>query len=614
MPAAGDSEALLKGIPRRIGVYFLKDERDRIIYIGKAVDLRSRIRSHLTAQPVQPKAPMLARRVRAVDYIPCETEVEALVLEQNLIKEHRPRYNVDLKDDKRYPYLKLTSEKFPRIFKTRDLRDDDARYFGPYTSVGSMEGMLKSLLSIFPLRTCDYEIPFKDPSLRECLEYHIGRCEAPCTRRVDQAHYGHMVDQVELFLEGHTEALVERLEGQMEEASGARNYEHATLLRDRINGIRRATERQRVVSERKVDFDVVAHAREGKTGFGVIFQIREGRLIGRDMYTLSAPLSQEDPEILSGLVIRHYFRASHIPPAVYVERHPPERDLLAQALAGRRGAAVRILLARQGTPSEVMELASTDARFRLRDLLLRREQRSDFVPIAVEELQRALDLPRPPLTIEAFDVSHVQGSDAVAAMVRFHRGSPVKSGYRKFQLKHAAAGDDPAGIAEAVERKYRRTLQEEGEDGLPDLVLIDGGLTQLTAALRVLNSLEIDRERLPVLGLAKRLEEVYLPDVDGPQSLARTGAALRLLQRVRDEVHRYVLGYHRQKRGGRVRATLLTEVHGVGESRARRLLQTFGSVRRMIQSGEEAIARVDGIGPVLARRIADAMGGDKEDA
>jgi excinuclease ABC subunit C len=261
-----------------------------------------------------------------------------------------------------------------------------------------------------------------------------------------------------------------------------------------------------------------------------------------------------------------------------------------------------------------MELANTDARFRLRDLLLRKEERADFVPAAIAELQRALDLPRPPLTIEAFDVSHVQGTDAVAAMVRFDRGSPKKSRYRKFKLKDTAAGDDPAGIAEAVERRYRRALQEEGEEGLPDLVLIDGGPTQLAAALRVLNSLEIDRERLPVLGLAKRLEEIYLPDVDGPQALARTGAALRLLQRVRDEVHRYVLGYHRQKRGGRVRATLLTEVHGVGEGRARRLLQAFGSVRRMLQSGEEAIARVDGIGPVLARRIVDAMGGEKENA
>ncbi|MFO7768708.1 MAG: excinuclease ABC subunit UvrC [bacterium] len=606
-----DRGAMIQAIPRRMGVYFLKDSKDSVLYVGKAVDLRSRVRNHLTGSGPHPKTGILARRTSAVDFIPVESEVEALVLEQNLIKEHRPKYNIDLKDDKRYPYLKLTDEDFPRVFKTRRLEEDGARYFGPYTSVQAMEEMLKSLLSIFPLRTCDYEIPFTDPEMRECLEFHIGRCEAPCTRRVSREHYRGMVEEVVLFLEGHTSELVEQMEEEMEEAALVRNYEHAASLRDRITAIQRATERQRVVSERRDDFDLVAFHRRDEKGVGVIYRVREGRLVGRDTYTLTTPLEQPDQEVLRGLVMRHFLRASHIPPSVYLPGPLEEREVLADALSERRGGRVRVVRALRGAPAEVLEMAETDARFRLKDALVKEAQRSDFVPKAITALQEELDLPRTPQLIEAFDVSHVQGSDPVAAMVAFRKGQPEKGRYRKFKLSAARGGDDPAGIAEAVERRYRRLKEEEGLEGLPDLLLIDGGATQLAAAVRILDSLDIDRHRMPVLGLAKRLEEIHLPDVEGPQSLGRSAPAIRLLQRVRDEVHRFAVGYHRQQRGGRVRATLLTEVPGVGEKRARELLRHFGSVKRMLQSGEEAIARVEGIGAVTARRIMETMGGEQ---
>jgi excinuclease ABC subunit C len=601
-------ERLIESIPRRMGVYLLKDERERIIYIGKAVDLRSRVRTHLGGLSPHPKAALLARRIAAVDYIPCETEVEALILEQNLIKEHRPRFNVELKDDKRYPYLKLTREDFPRLFKTRDLTGDGARYYGPFTSVGAMEEMVKTILAIFPLRTCDWEIPYTDPSMRECLEFHIGRCEAPCTRRQSRDEYARLVDQVALFLEGHTGELLSRLETEMATAARQRNYEQAGRLRDRLKAIRRATERQRVVSDRREDFDVFALAREASEGVGVIFQVREGRLSGRDTYLLAASLGEEDEQLLGELMIRHYLRSSHVPPAVYLPRPHPERTLLAGALSLRAGHRVRVVAARTGAAAEVAEMAATDARFRLRDRQVRRAQRGPFIAQAVAELQRELDLPRPPRIIEAFDVSHLRGRHAVAAMVRFRNGEPQKSAYRRFRLKEAAGGDDPAGIAEAVRRRYSRLLVEEGSDGLPDLVLIDGGAVQLAAAVRELDALGLDRGRLPVIGLAKRLEEIYLPGAEGPQSPGRSAPAIRLLQRVRDEVHRFAVGYHRRQRAGRVRATLLTEVPGIGEGKARRLLQAFGSVTRMLQSGEEAIARTPGIGPRLARRIVDAMG------
>ena len=609
--ASRDTEAIINTIPRRMGVYFLKDAGDRILYVGKAVDLRSRVRTHLTGGSFPAKPASLQRQIHSVDFIPCETEVEALVLEQNLIKEHRPKYNVDLKDDKRYPYLKLTRERYPRIFKTRDFRNDGASYFGPYTSVAAMENMLKSLLSIFPLRTCDYEIPFSDPAMRECLEYHIGRCEAPCTGRVDEEHYRRTVEEVALFLGGHTGTLLEQLGRDMQAASRARNYEHARVLRDRVRSIRRATERQRVVSEKRVDFDVLAHARDAEWGVGVVFQVREGRLVGRDTYSLVAPMQQGDDELLSGLVMQRYMRASHIPPTIYLSRTLPDRELLEKALTSRSGRRIHLRLGRRGSPAAVLELAATDARYRLRDQQVKQSQKADYVPHAIQQLQDELDLPRPPHRIEAFDVSHVHGSDAVAAVVSFHRGMPEKSRYRKMKLRTAKGGDDPAGIAEAVERHYKRLLKEKGSKGLPDLLLIDGGSAQLYAAVRILDSLGLDRHSLPVLGLAKRLEEIYMPEVEGPQSLARSAPALRLLQRVRDEVHRFALGYHRQRRSGRVRATLLTEVEGVGEERARRLLQTFGSIARILQSGEEAIARVEGIGPVLAHRIMDAMGGER---
>jgi len=607
-----DPGSILKTIPRRMGVYFLKDSDEQIIYIGKAVDLRSRVRSHLTPGPGPSRAAKMAARTSSVDYIPCETEVEALILEQNLIKEHRPRYNIDLKDDKRYPFLKLTSEPFPRLFKTRDVESDGSFWFGPYTSVAAMEGMLESILSIFPLRTCSFDIPFTDPEARECLEYHIGRCEAPCTGRVDREEYSRMVEEVALFMRGHTGTLIDQMEQEMLAAATARQYEHAGVLRDRIKAIRRATQRQRVVSEKRVDFDVVTDAVEGSDGVGVVFQVREGTLLRRETYSLSIPAEETEDSILSGLLIRHYLRASHIPPVVYIPFQLSDRDLVEQVLSQSRGKRVHLRLGRSGAPAEVLEMATTDAMLRLREMQARKASKSDFVPKGIELLQQELDLPRAPVRIEAIDVSHLQGSDAVAALVSFRNGAPVKSGYRKFQLRQAAGGDDPAGIAEVVNRHYRKLLAEKGPDALPDLLLIDGGATQLEAAVHELDALGLDRQTLPVIGLAKRLEEVYLPDTDGPQSLSRGSPALRLLQRVRDEVHRFAVGYHRQRRAGRVKATLLTEVHGVGQDRARQLLEHFGSVTRMLQSGEEAIARLDGFGSVLARRIVDAMGSGGE--
>ncbi len=611
----------LTRVPRRTGVYLLTDRRERIIYIGKAVDLRARLRSHLTGASASPWAGPIAEQVRGFDFIPCGSEAEALILEQTLIKEHRPRFNIDLKDDKRYPYLKLTEEEYPRVFKTREVDDDGATYFGPYTSASAMESMLDSLLAIFPLRTCSYEIPFRDPNARECLEYHIGRCVAPCTDRVSRSEYLALVAEVRLFLRGRTGELLDELECDMQAAAADHRYEHAARLRDRITAVRKATQRQRVVSEKRVDFDVVTPAVSGTAGLGLISQVREGRLLGREVYTFTLPgagpgeggeVGEVDEEILAGLILRHYLRASHIPATVYVPVSLADRDVIAEALGRRQGRRVNLRQARQGAAAAVQELAATDARYRLREMIARREGRDDFVPAGIACLQSDLDLPRPPHLIEAVDVSHIQGSDPVAGLVCFHNGEPVKNRYRRFNLRRACGGDDPAGIAEAVERHYRRLLTGETDDNLPDLLLIDGGRTQLEAAGRVLDSLGIDRLALPVIGLAKRLEEIYLPEVEGPQTLGRKSPALRLLQRIRDEVHRFALGYHRTRRDRRVRVTLLTEVPGVGEAKARALLAEFGSVRRMLQSGVEAIAGVRGIGEVLAARIVDTMGeGDR---
>ncbi|MFC1545767.1 GIY-YIG nuclease family protein, partial [Gemmatimonadota bacterium] len=317
-----DPGSILKTIPRRMGVYFLKDSSERIIYIGKAVDLRSRVRTHLTPPPGTTKAAKMAGRISSVDFILCETEVEALILEQNLIKEHRPRYNIDLKDDKRYPFLKLTSEPFPRLFKTRDVEGDGSSYFGPYTSVAAMESMLESILSIFPLRTCSFDIPFTDPDARECLEFHIGRCEAPCTGRVNSEEYARMVEEAALFLRGHTGTLLDQMEQEMRAAAELTQYEHARVLRDRVRAVRKATQRQRVVSDKRIDFDVVTDAVEGDDGVGVVFQVREGTLLRRETYSLTIPAEVENKSILSGLLIRHYLRASHIPPVVYVPFQP----------------------------------------------------------------------------------------------------------------------------------------------------------------------------------------------------------------------------------------------------------------------------------------------------
>ncbi len=607
MPLNPEAVATLSTKP---GVYLFRTEKGEVLYVGKAKSLRARVRSYFRGGSEQsPKTREMLRHAENLETLVVGSEAEALILEANLIKEHRPRFNILLRDDKRYPYIKVTvQEPFPRVYVTRRVVEDGGRYFGPYTSVGPMRQALEVIKRLHTVRSCRYDLPAEHPG-RPCLDYHIGRCMAPCVGLQSEADYRAMIGEILRILEGDTEALRQDVEGRMREAAETLDFERAARLRDVIQGLDALAREQRVHHAQGGDLDVVGLARDGPMAAGVVLRVRSGLLLGRDSQRFTHIEDESDGDLLASLLARYYLsggaaRTAQISREILLPADCPDRTLVADVLSERAGRRVQVRVPRQGEKLRLVELAAQNARHLLEDRVTALAYAADRAEDALYSLQEELDLKVVPRLMVCFDISHTQGSETVASAVAFENGEPRKALYRRMRIKGDWGNDDFRSMEEAVTRYFRRR-RDEGEP-LPDLAVIDGGKGQLGAALRALESLGVDG--VAVLALAKKEEEVYLPGRPDPVRLDRRNRALHLLQRIRNEAHRFAIGYNRKLRGKRTLRSDLGDIPGIGPSRQRELLRRFGSLRSVREATKEEIARIPGFSEVLASRILTYLG------
>ncbi|MCR4419140.1 MAG: excinuclease ABC subunit UvrC [Clostridia bacterium] len=586
----------VKDLPEAPGVYLMRDASGEVIYVGKASSLRQRVRSYVhdpAGQP--PKVRALVQHVADLEYIVTDTPVEALVLECNLIKSYRPRYNVNLKDDKAYPYLKITlREEFPRLAVTRRRQEDGSRYFGPYTNAGALRQTLRVMRRVFPLRTCKTQ---RWPAgQRPCLDAHLGLCLAPCAGRVDSAAYRRVAADLVAFLEGRGEILLRDLRRRMEEAARELRFEEAARLRDRWQALEEVLAHRRVAFGGEGDRDVVGLAVAGGEASVQVFTLRGGAVTGRENFFLEAGES-EAGEILRSFLQHYYSRREEVPAEILLPGEPEDRLLLEQWLTSRRGRRVRLLVPRRGTKREQVARAEANAAAAL-DLRQKGEERRLSRVAAVGQ---ALGLAALARRIEGYDISHLGGTAAVGSMVVFVDGRPEKASYRRFRVREAERGDDYGALREVLRRRLERLAAgDPGFAAPPDLILVDGGRGQVEAAREVLE--EAGWPELPVYGLAKAEEVLYYPG-GGPLELGRDSPALQLLQEVRDEAHRFAQSYHHRLRQRETRRSVLGEVPGVGPKRRRALLEAFGSVEGLRRASVEEIAAVKGMSRALAARV-----------
>lgn len=609
--------AKLDALPTEPGVYIMRDAERRVIYVGKAVNLRSRVRSYFqeSAQGSS-KIRRLVAEVADLEFIVTATELEALVLECNLIKEHRPRFNVRLKDDKRYPYIKVHwQDPFPRVEVTREMRQDGARYYGPFADVGAVRQTLDVLRRIFPYLTCTREITGKDR--RACLYYHIKRCSGPCIGAISQEDYRATIQQICLFLEGKTERIQAQLQAQMKSAAEALDFERAAFIRDQINAMQRVVERQRVVTRARADEDVIAFAREDGDTCVQVFFIRGGKLIGRETFLLDGVEDDQPSHILGSFVKQFYDEAAYIPPQIVLSEGLDERLIVESWLRGKRGDKVVVRVPRRGQQKELVALASKNAAETLAHLRAQWQLDEAKWAAALAELQGALGLPEPPTRMECYDISNIQGASATGSMVVFVKGTPRKSDYRRFRIQTVEGADDFAMMAEVLRRRLLRLKaaadKEPRAPGAkpdafalkPDLILVDGGKGQLNAARRVME--ELGFRDIALASLAKEREEVFVPDRPDPVPLAPNSQASFLLQRLRDEAHRFAVAYHRTIRGRAGLASSLDRIPGVGPRRRKALLARFGSLDGIRRASVEELAAVPGMTREIAARVKDLL-------
>ncbi|WP_003540421.1 excinuclease ABC subunit UvrC [Desulfotomaculum nigrificans] len=603
----------IKNIPARPGVYLYKDEEDRIIYVGKAVSLKNRVRSYFQSGDQSPKVKAMLKRAVDIEYIVTDSEVEALILENNLIKEHRPKYNVLLKDDKTYPYIKITlQEEFPRLVITRRVIKDGARYFGPFTNVGAVNETIRLLKKIFPLRTCKQrELAPRD---RPCLNFHIKRCLGPCCNLVDRARYRDMVNEVVLFLEGRQEDLIKRLRLRMEEAAENLEFEKAAELRDQLLAIEKVVERQKVVSTDLVDQDVIAMARGFDEACLTVFFVRGGKLIGREPYFLEGTDNMERGEVMSSFIQRFYSQTEFVPAEILLSEDIEDKQLISTWLSGLRGSKVTIKVPQRGDKHKLVEMAAQNALLSLEQAQLERQAGRDAIDGALAELTAALGLERPPRRMECYDISNTQGTESVASMVVFEEGKPAKDQYRRFKIRTVEGPNDFASMKETLSRRLAKAREEQtlidaGQlpagrakfSRLPDLIIIDGGKGQLSAAREAM--LEQGFAHIPTFGLAKEEELLFAPGRPDPIRLPRESRGLQMLQRLRDEAHRFAVTYHRQLRKKRNLKSVLDEIEGIGPVRRRELYKAYKTLEAIKQASVEELARVPGMNSKSAEAV-----------
>jgi excinuclease ABC subunit C len=599
-------DAKVKALPQRSGVYLMKDRRGKVLYIGKALHLRSRVSSYFQpSRTPHPRTDALVKQVRDVDVLVTDSELEALILEQSMIKEYSPRYNVNLKDDKRFPYVQITTgHPYPAIFITRKLGDKSSRYFGPYVDVGSLRQTVKRLRRAFPLRVCsDRRVDQTDT--RECLDYFIGSCSAPCTRRVNEPSYDEIVRSLISFLNGNGDRVLDALEADMRTASEAKEYERAAVFRDRIRAARSVLQRQKVETPGGEDADVFGLATDEDDALVTVLRVRDGRMIGKEDRRMSKTGTLTEPAILGEFLMQHYLSVdSHaIPKRLELPFDVSESDLMHGWLERRCGRKVRCHVPQRGKLAGLVRVATENARLALEEDRVKKRADGRAAPV-LYELKDALQLKRVPMRIEGVDISNIQGTDTVASVVVFVGGTPDRNLYRHYKIRTVEGSDDFASMHEVVERRVARAVDEDS--ALPDLFLIDGGEGQLNAAMRVLEKYDL-HERVHAVGLAKKDERVVFADGRSPLHLSRRSPSLKLLQRVRDESHRFALRYHRKLRGRRLTASALDDVPGIGPGRKAQLLRAFGSVEAIRAADEHDLAALPGIGTRIAREVMAAL-------
>jgi excinuclease ABC subunit C len=668
---SSELQATLNALPHKPGIYLFKDAEDVILYVGKATSLYNRVRSYFgDPGDLSPKNRALVAKIHHIEFIVVANEVEALILENEYIKRHQPRYNIRLRDDKNYPFIKVSlTEDFPRVYRVRSFRQDGNRYFGPYTNSGAVDSTLDLLNKLFPYRTCRYDASAWAPPRgqeeeppagwkqkllpRPCTQFYIHRCNAPCVARTSREEYDAVIRQVILFLEGKHDEVLTELRRQMDEVADQLEFERAAILRDRVQAVERVMEKQKIVNTTGGgDQDVLAVAVRDDEACALVFFFRGGHLAGREYFIMQGTRDAAAGEIIGSFVQQYYDQAAHIPSELILQHEPEDAASLESWLRDRRGGAVSVTMPRRGDKVRLVEMVAQNAREILEQQRIKWLSDSQKTALALDELQAALNLPAPPQRIECYDISNIQGSSAVASMVVFEGGKPKSSEYRRFRIKTVEGANDVASHQEVLHRRFRRMLADqlvadaesgtaEALDGdtsevgvpdvgaadagadsaaldssswsrMPDLVIVDGGRPQLNAALKVLNELDV---RVPVMGIAKEdhgsigtYEEIYLPDRPEPLVLDRGSQALYLLQRVRDEAHRFAITYHRQVRTGRTLRSQLDDIPGIGPKRKKALIKRFGSLKAIAAASVDDLTQVEGISREIAERVKEHIG------
>ena len=592
----------LKQIPKKPGVYFFKDTSSHILYIGKAKELRTRVRSYFQKNRHQSaKNISMIKKIRDVDWIVVSSEVEALLTEANLIKKYQPFYNVNLRDDKSFPYIRITKEPYPRVFITRTIVKDGSRYFGPYTDVIYLRRTLKAIRAIFPIRSCDFFIDddvIEKKKISLCLDYHIKKCEGPCEGMVSEQIYGEMISNVIKFLNGRTNDIENSITEKMNNASHDLRFEDAGVFRDQLTAIKDFRERQRKVSADFKDRDIFALATDEDYGIAVVVRIRNGRINSREKLSLRN-LDSSEESIFETILTRFYLESDFIPNEIVLPKEPTNSDQLIAFLKQKRKGSVKFKYAERGEKAKELRLAYQNAKLLLGEWKLNRMKRKDFVPKMVEQLKEDLQLKSSPRKIEAFDISHLGGTNTVASMVSFFDGKPKKNEYRKYNIKTVEGIDDFASMREVVFRRYSR-VKKEGL-GFPDLILIDGGKGQLSMAVSALR--ELGLEYITVIGIAKRLEEVFVPGHSDPQNIPKSSSGLILLRRIRDEAHRFAITFQRTKRKKTSLKSVFDDIAGMGPSRVKKIMKDFNGIDEIASLDPKAIKEKSGIPISIAKEV-----------
>ncbi len=604
--------AQLKQLPTSPGVYLMRNAEGTILYVGKALSLRNRVRSYFGAtQKLTPKLQRLVDQVHNLDFFVTGSEQEALILEYNLVKRHHPHFNVRLKDDKSYPFLKISlNEEWPRIYFTRHMEEDGGRYFGPFTNARSVRQTLKVLKGIFPFRSCSRIITGNDP--RPCLDYYIYNCLAPCVGAVGKQEYSRAVKQAILFLEGKQDRIVRDLESKMDKASEALDFETAAQLRDQVQAIARVIEGQKIAARVRGEQDAIAFASERDRAYAQVFFIRGGKLIGRESFILQGTSSEEPEQIMTSFVKQFYGSAPYLPPLLLLQHPVEDKTVIEDWLQSKRGSKVRIQVPSRGSKKQLLDIVAENARQGLHQLKVKQLAAPSALPEALAEIENELQLPHSPSRMECYDISNIQGSAAVGSMVVFENGKPKSSLYRRFRIKTVSGADDYAMLQEVLRRRFKRyNLQNEDTSTpdnwavLPDLVLIDGGKGQLSSALAAMK--ETGAASVPLASLAKEHEEIFIPGRSTSIRLPGSSPGLQMLQRLRDEAHRFAIGYHQKVRRKNTFTSLLDGVPGIGPKRKRALLRQLGSVQAIREASLEELTAVSGMTSSQAKKLKEYL-------